>query len=269
MKPSLTVLSSERLCNRYRELLLEEWTRDTLEAVLLLLWDEIRESAEKGNETWIDALRPKQGRFTSRDFNQEVIDRIRKFSDILPDAGFPTMPASFSEKRSSKALKQAERSWTFLILQSLATIKGDADLFCDTQSLLFFSDLHFLLPNLKEQGCDSEHDCLLNAMYMHIWLVWREERPQLLYLGSQLRDYLGQRGMRDRMLLESFKLTPPEDHTFLTKAQDHWSNLIEERRLKEAIDFLFSVRERSLPSHREEIDQMVDYTMANHHDQPA
>lgn len=240
-----------------------------LETVLQLLWDEIRESAEKGHKAWVNALRPKQGRYTSRDFNQGVIDRIREFSDILPDAGLPIMPSSFSEKRSVKGLIHAERSWTFLILQSLATIEGNAGLFCDTQALLFFSDLHFLLPNLKEQGCDSEHDCLLNAMYMHLWLVWRNEHPQLLYLGSQLMDYLGQKDIRDRMLLESFYLTSPEDHTFLTKAQDLWSNLIEERRLKEAMNFLFLVKGRSLPSQREEIDQMVDYTMSNRQEQPA
>lgn len=261
---------SAGLGNRYRKLLLGEWTGETLEAVLLLLWDEIRRSAEGRTESWIDALRPKPVKSVLRHgFNRDVLTRIRWFSDILPGPRFPAVPTSFAGKRRGQAPGQAERSWTFLVLQALAAVRGDVGLFCDTQSLLFLADLHFLLPSLKEQGYQPEHDCLLNAMYMHLWLVWREDRPQLLYLGSQLMDCLGQGGLRDRMLLESFRLTPAEDHTFLTKAQDYWSNLVEERRLKEAMDFLFSVRERSLPSHREEIEQMVELTMGGRQEQPA
>ena len=267
MKPSLTVSSSARLRSRYRKLLLGDWSRDTLEAVLQLLWDLVRDSAEGMTEPWIEVLRPRPRR--ARTFDPDVLSRIRAFADLLPDPGFPAVPASLPAGRPGEGPRQAERSWTFLVLQSLAAVRGDVALLGDTQSLLFFADLHFLLPGLKEQGCGPEHDCLLNALDMHLWLVWRDEPPQLLYLRSQLMDYLGQGGRRDRMLLESFRLTPPEDHTFLTKAQDYWSNLVEERRLKEAMDFLFTVRERSLPSHREEIGQMVDFTLGQRQEQPA
>src|SRR5260370_13550425 len=238
------------------------------EEVLSLLWDEVRESAESLNEPWIKCLGPMAGRIPAPAFDQTVITRIREFRELFPNPNLPPMPKGFSENRSGKILAQAERSWTFLILIALAKINGEVGLFFDTQSLLFFSSLHYILPSLKAQHYKPEHNCLLNAMYWHV-LSWGHQPGHLFYLGGQLMDYIGKRRARDRMLLESFRLTPLEDHAYLTMIQDYWSNLIEEGRQKEARVFLVSLKGKTLPSHKEEIDRMVQYTEESLHEKSA
>jgi hypothetical protein len=238
------------------------------EEVLSLLWDEIRESAESLKESWVRCLKPREGRITGRDFDQTVSARIREFRELFPNPHLPSMPKIFSEDRSGKILGQVERSWTFLILFSLVKIDGQVGLFFDTQSLLFFSNLHYLLPSLKELHYGAEHNCLLNAMYMHLF-TWGHQPGHLFYLGAQLMDYLGKRRARDRMLLESFRLTSPEDHVYLTMIQNYWSNLVEEGRHKEARVFLSSLEGKTLPSHQEEIERMVQYTEESLHGKSA
>ena len=256
--PSIKVVSSEWIRKRYRRLLLDEWTPKMPEEVLSLLWDEIRESADSIEDSWVESLRPRMGKSNGNAFNQTVIARIREFRGIFPNPNLPPMPKSFSEK-TGKLLALAERSWTFLILRTLTKIDEETGLFLDTQSLLFFANLHYLLPSLKNQRCQPEHNCLINAMYLHLF-TWGHHPGHMFYLGGQLMDYLGKRRARDRMLLESLRLTSAEDHSYLTVVQDYWSNLIEEGRGKEAREFLASLKGMTLPSHQEEMDRMVRHT---------
>jgi hypothetical protein len=269
MKPLVTARASEKLRAQYRALLLEEWTRLTLEQVLSLLWEEIRASAERVKESWVASLQPRPGQSSGLELNDAVVQRIRSFSEFLASPGLPPMPTQFPARKQGKLPAQAERSWTFLTLEGLANLAGDVGLFRDTQSVLFLTALNYLLPSLQDQGWQAEHDCLLHAMDAHLWLAWRDQPSHLYYLSSQMMAYLEQRELRDRLLLASFRLTPPEDHAFLTKAQQYWSNLMEEGRQKEAIKFLFSLRHQALPSHQEEIEAMIDYTMENRQEQPA
>jgi hypothetical protein len=235
------------------------------EETLSLLWDEVRDSAVSLESSWVRLLRPKQRRLTGSEHDRTVIARIREFRAAFPNPNLPPMPRLFSQARSGKILAQAERSWAFLVLQSLGKIDGETGLLLDTQSLLFFANLHYLLPNLKEQKYTSEHDCLVNAMYMHLF-AWAHLPSHLYYLGGQLMDYLGKRKARDRMLLESLRLTSPEDHAYLTTVQDYWSNLIEERRYTEGNAFLSALKNQGLPSQRGEIDRMLQYTEECLHD---
>ena len=47
-----------------------------------------------------------------------------------------------------------------------------------------------------------------------------------------------------------------DDHSFLTKAQEYWMELIDLKRYSEAEEFLFSLR-WSLPNQQDEIREMV------------
>ena len=60
----------------------------------------------------------------------------------------------------------------------------------------------------------------------------------------------------DRYML-AFRFTSPEDHSYLTKAQEYWSELLDQAKFKEAEDFLFSLHWWSLPTQQDEVRDMV------------
>jgi hypothetical protein len=262
MTPTLSAHAGKEDVERYQELLDSDWSKDTLDDVLSLLWKLIAASANAATFPWQRVLAFHTTRVASKHFDKQVLDRIRELVDVFTEPGLPPMPRDWSQSRAARSLAQVEMSWAYLVLQALAGLTGDTGIFRDTQSLLFLHGIHYLLPHLKQQGLLAEHDCLVNAMYVHTLLAWREQPEHLFYLQSLLMEHLGHLERRAELLETSFRLTPPEDHSYLTKASAYWADLLDLGQRKRALSFLLSLNKVAPPSCAEEIEEMLAETVA-------
>lgn len=259
MHAALEVSASKENVARYHSLLTKEWTKRTLEEVLLLLWAEIGESGQVEDLPFRAVLKPETGKPVRRELNQDVVNTIRTFTSFFEHRTVPEMPRpeALSDVRRSRAVAQAETTWTYLILHTLASLRGATGFFLDTQSLLFLTAVHSLLPSLKESGQQSAHDCLVNALYMHTFTAWTEQPEHFFYLQGVLMDYLGNEKETEESLRRSLELTPPEDDSYLTKVQDYWYALLDRDKTGEAWSFLLSVYRKAPPSYLEELEEMM------------
>jgi hypothetical protein len=193
MNVVLEVSASKANVARYHALLTKEWTKRTLQEVLLLLWAEIGESHPIRDLSFKDVLNPEVARPVRRPLNQDVLHSVRTFTSFFEHRTIPKMPEqeALGEAPMSRVVAQAETTWTYLILHSLASLRGATGFFLDTQSLLFLTTVHFLLPELKRSDRQATHDCLVNALYMHLFTAWTEQPEHFFYLQGVLMDYLG------------------------------------------------------------------------------
>jgi len=241
---------------RYRELLVSDYTKDALNETLALLWSVVGHSVPK-DRGWRSVLAfSESGRTAPKNFNREIIDRIQGLAGLVRHPALPKMPAHFSDKRPTRAAWFAERTWTYLVLQSLAVIDGQSGYFRDIQSLLFLSAVHYLLPHLEIQGLRSEHSCLVNAMYCHTVSVWHDDPAQQYYLLSVLMDYLGEREESTKWLNMSFLRTPPDDHSYLTKGQSLWLDHLAAGRRRAAEKILSLLADTAPEKYKAEIEEM-------------
>jgi hypothetical protein len=261
MAPDIWVRTWNPYEHRYRELLLSDYSKETLDETLSLLLTVVAKSLPDKKDKQLGLRKVLEfnetGKTSSKDFDQRVLNRITAFASFFPSGPMPEMPAIFSEGRPTRAAWQAERTWAYLVLQSLAVVKGETGFFRDIQSLLFLCAVHYLLPHLRSQGLHPEHDCLLNAMFSHTILVWQDMPAHEYFLQSLVADYLGNARARMELLRQSFLLTPPEDHSYLTKAQAFWCDLVEAGSPEQARWFLMNLARTSPPEHLPEISDMM------------
>jgi hypothetical protein len=260
--PTIKVRSQPTDVQEYQNLLREDWSKNTQDDVLSLLWRLVEESATSSSLAWRNVLEPTTEKFIGKDLNQQIIDHIRGFAKYLPRGVLPGVPACWSDRKATRSLAHAEKTWTYLVLQTLVHLDGATGFFRDAQSLLFLSAVHYLLPQLKSQRLLREHDCLLNAMYMHTMLVWRDQASHLFYLQGLIMDHLGKPKERLALLEQSLRLTPVDDHSYLTKATAYWSDLVELGEYAKARSFLLHLNRNSPESYLDEIGQMLEATLA-------
>ena len=255
----LKVSASKANVARYHALLTKEWTKCTLQQVLLLLWAEISESPLIKDLPFKDVLNPQSGRPIRRPLNQDVLHSIRTFTSFFEHRTIPKMPEqeAFSEASMSRVVAQAETTWTYLVLHSLASLRGATGFFLDTQSLLFLTTVHFLLPELKQSNRQAAHDYFVNALYMHLFTAWTEQPEHFFYLQGVLMDYLGNEQETQESLRRSLELTPPEDDSYLTKVQDYSYAPLDADKKEEAWSFLLSVYRKAPQSYLGELEEMM------------
>jgi hypothetical protein len=244
--------------DRYRELLASDYTRESLNGTLGLLWTVVGQSVPKGKPDWWAVLEYNEhGKTAPNDFNQCIIERIRSFASLVPKAPLPPMPDSFSEKRPSRHAWLAERTWAYLVLQSCGIVSEEIGFFRDIQSLLFLNAAYYLLPQLEGQSQNAERNCLVHAMFMHTVIAWDDYPGQACFLRSVLMDYLGVADEKRKQAYFSFMLTPPTDHSYLTKAQTCMFDLLEAGRPDAAVEFLLTVARSSPTENIPEIQEML------------
>jgi hypothetical protein len=243
----------------YRKLLASDWTVQSLDHTLILLWKELGhpKSSFLSEEKTLDGNQERSQRIDAKGI---VVSRIQGFMDTLGIKTLPPVPVKLPvrEWNSSSLWRQrAEETWTLLIFQSLENLVGEADLFRDTQSILFLVARHFLLPALKSRHMRPEHDLLINAMYMHIMLTWQDFPSHQYYLKSILMDYLDLEEEARKSLLAAFETTSPQDHDFLSKAQAYWSYLLDGGHYDKAEAFLLQLYRTAPSPCLEEIQEMI------------
>ena len=261
--PAITAISSPSLRKRYKDLLRSEWSLDSLESTLTLLWDEIKDNADATGFAWWTMLQPPGQETLPRKTDPLVLSNIRYFSGIMRDPSLPQVPAGFTGVGNPHATiapmaKLIETSWTYLILESLIDIKGERDFFRDIQSMLFLCVVDYLLPEMeKTASFTPERDVLVNALSFNAFAIWRDSPAHQYFLNSLIMNHLRQYGLRFEYLRRSLMLTPVEDHSYLTKAQALWSDLFDLERYAEAETFLLDLHRYSPTAHLSEVKEMI------------
>lgn len=256
--PTLRVQAKKSDIQEYKRLLQSDWSRDSLDDALRLLWKPIEGSVTPAAFPWQKVLAFKAGRLSGKDLNAKIIQRIGELAEVFREPPLPAMPSAFPSNRATRSVAQAEMTWAFLVLQALAKLEGETGLFRDTQSLLFLCTIHYLLPQLDAQALRAERNCLLNSMYVHTVLVWRDQPAHCLYLQSLLMDYLGAAERRVELLEMAFRLTPLTDHSYLTKATALWSDLMDLGLRERALTLLMELNRSSPREHQDEIKAMIE-----------
>jgi hypothetical protein len=262
MSTTIEVQASDREFALYKTLVDSDWNKRSQEGVLGVLWAVIAKSAASSKWEWSSVFRFPAEKDTVNALNQEIIEKIRSLSEMLTEASIPTISSVFSSKKT-KAITLAEKTWAYLMLPSLVQLKGEAGFFLDLQSLLYLSTVHYLLPLLDKQDTRAEHDCLLNAMYVHTILAWRGQPSHMFYLQSALMGRLGQDRRRLELLDLSLGLTPISDHSYLTKANAYWIELLELGDREAAMKFLLNLNRIAPISYQDEIREMIEETAAS------
>jgi hypothetical protein len=254
----ITVRANSRLILDYKRLLVSEWTRTFPQQVLELLWDAIgaRQSSNE-NGRLRPLLDPANVASFPTEYFRSIVDRIANGTKFVRVAELPELPAEYQPpKRPPAAVWQSVRLVTYLTLQAHATVDGDTSFFADAQALAFQAATHVLLPTLREKHT-AEHALLLHAATLFALGYAAVDPAHYAYMMSMIFDYLGDEEQHLRSLYASFRFTSPQDHSYLTKAQEYWSDLLDVHRYQEAQEFLFSLHWWSLPTQHEEVREMI------------
>jgi hypothetical protein len=254
-----TVKSSPQLVERYQLLLQSEWTEQTLADTINLLRDEVKESPDPAAQNFLQALyssaTPERSHLAA-----SVRDRIRTFAEMFRNQVAQPLREIPEDQLNSSHAHVTEVTWTYLILQSIGDLRGETGFFADTQSILFNGAAQLLLPILQKRKAEGLRLYLADALYMHTWLVWEKNPQHKFFLQSVLMEELGDDAARLILLRRAFELTPVDDHSYLTKAQAVWSDLVDRRNFREAEQFLLNLYRYSPQSYLSEIMKMIHST---------
>ena len=157
--------------------------------------------------------------------------------------------------------KQAAQAGFFLRFQFNYEIGNPAALFLDSQSLLFLGAVHFLLPALDHAGMAADRKSLIAALWVHC-LLWDADLAHMLFLKSSLFSYLGMKDYEADSLVQSFRLTDPEDHDYVSKAQAAWMCLLDDDQVVKAKQFMLDVYRTCPQDARTEVREILDETYA-------
>lgn len=250
------IQKNSALIKSYKEILLSNWDKDFPAKVLNLLWQTIVPIESQSDEL-IHILNPQAVSPFPSNYFQKVFSIILDGHKILRSRDFPPLPITYSTpKRMSRAVLLACRFASYLTLPAHAGVKGDIDFFSDLQSLAFQACIHFALPEIREKH-SVEHSILLHAASIFAVSYSSDDPAQYAYLQSTIYDYLGAVDLRLDSLYASFRFTSPQDHSYLTKAQEYWMELLDNKKYDETEHFLFSLHSLSFPEQREEIREMI------------
>jgi len=230
----VAVQASAEAVERYRQLLTAEWTKTLPGDVLSLLWATVRGHLSDDGEPLRLLLNPNDQEAFPADYFRSVVARIAAASQVFRLANLPGLSTDYTPLRKlSSVAWQGNRLATYLTLPAHTPLTGDTAFFADLQALAFQAALHFVLPTLREKK-PAEHALLLHAALLFALSYSVYEPSHYAYLMSQIHGYLGDEEQRFRSLDASFRFTAPQDHSYLTRAQELWSDLLDRGRYHEA-----------------------------------
>ncbi|MCP4107121.1 MAG: hypothetical protein GY749_16535 [Desulfobacteraceae bacterium] len=254
---------------QYKKLLCSEWRHDTVKD-LFLLTDNFLNS---GGLPVSYSKRP-----DAAEWEKNMLPYISLISDQIGAEYFPAVPKKIPERKSvtkiyrHRLVSEAVYNLTFpLSLKSgefrNQTIKlnGDTDFLKDLKSLTVLLALNCIIPELAKERMKEEHDYIICILFLNTLITWHDNPAHQNYLLSVLFDKIGRSDMYRAFLYNSFRLTSPEDHDYLTKAQAYWSALIDEKMFDEAEDFVLKLLKNSGEEHFEEIKEIISLTFHLQH----
>jgi hypothetical protein len=256
----IAISSSSASISEYQRLLVSEWRKGFPEDVLALLWSVISIKSTSPSGDRHNALEQLLNPENTSDFPEQLfqasIDRLKEVRRFIRIPRLPELPDEYeAPRRMSKTVWLANRLASYLALPAHAPIEGDVGFFADIQALAFQAAIHQALPAVNKTH-RAEFSILVHSATIYAFSYMSHDPSHYAYMISMLYDYLGDEDLSLQFLYTSFRFTSPSDHSFLTKAQEFWSELLDRRRYEEAENFLFSLQWWALPSQKEEVREM-------------
>lgn len=259
MKPTVGIPRRPTLEHRYQALLRGEWDEQTLPAALDLLEQLLLPGICLVPRAHGGRRRTGAARY---EVSVTAVEDLREFLEGLSSGFGPKVPNTIppSAIGKTKMSLRARRTLVLLTIQRAFLLEGESGLFRDTQSIAFLCTVEFLLAELRRLSLEDEHDLLVNALFAHTSLAWSDEPAHACYLRSALASYLGEVQASIDLLVQAFRLTPPAEHDYVTKAQAVWSMLLEAGDRERARSFIMSVHRAASPEHLSEIERLISAT---------
>ncbi len=254
----ITIHASAEAVSRYRQLLVSDWGRTFPNDVLSLLWTTITSrTTHNGTEPLFQLLDPRHNTTFPSDFFQSIVGRISHGTRFVSVPQLSELSADYRPvKKLSAAVWQANRLAMYLTLPAHVAVTGNLQFFADAQALAFQAAMHVVLPELRARH-EPEHALLLHAAVLFPLAYAAFDPAHYAYMMSMIHAYLGNDEARLEALYASFRFTSPRDHSYLTKAQEFWMELLDSQKPEQAEDFLFSLHWWSLPSQQDEVRKMM------------
>jgi hypothetical protein len=242
----------------YKELLVSDWTKSLPNEVVSLLWTSLgRDETVRETSPLCQILDPNEASVFPLDFFQSIVVRISDGTSFIRLAGLPDLPAKYiPAKTPSVVARRANRLATYLTLPAHLPIAGNTGFLMDVLALGFQAAIHFVLPELRKKH-EAEHSILLHSAVLFCVGYSAYDPAHYAYMMSMIHGYLGDENHRLQSLFAAFRFTSPQDHSYLTKAQEVWTELLDQDRLDEAESFLLALHRWSTPAEQDEAREMV------------
>jgi len=255
------------LADKYQQLLVSEWTSETMKESLNLAdsflntcqhplgFSELIQNSE--NSEIFDF-------FISSHFKNYLNDQ----SVLLNSKNLPCIPEKLPKRRTPSKIKYS--MLTLEVIYNLAfplfsgyknrenfILKGDIGFLRDIQSLIFMLASDFIVPLLWENRLKEESDYLNLIMFTHSLMAWHDNPAHQNQLFSIVFDNMGFHEAVVECLYIAFRLTAPEEHDYLTKAQAYWAALIDAEMFDKAKEFAMRLLRNSPEKHFDEIKEII------------
>jgi len=175
--------------------------------------------------------------------SKDKIEKHNLTNEAIYDLSFP-LPLSFGLFNKGDDIK----------------IIGDLGFLRDIQSLTFIMITEYLIPQLNKGKMNEEKNYVIFVLFVHTLVTWYDNPSHQNYLLSILFDELGIKESHRICLYNAFKLTSPDEHDYLTKAQSYWSALMDEELYEEAKHFVTILTRTANKEHLEEIEEITELT---------
>jgi len=175
--------------------------------------------------------------------SKDKIEKHNLTNEAIYDLSFP-LPLSFGLFNKGDDIK----------------IIGDLGFLRDIQSLTFIMITEYLIPQLNKDKMNEEKNYVIFVLFVHTLVTWYDNPSHQNYLLSILFDELGIKESHRICLYNAFKLTSPDEHDYLTKAQSYWSALMDEELYEEAKHFVTILTRTANKEHLEEIEEITELT---------
>lgn len=256
--PSLKLTASTRNVSEYKKLLVAEWDEDSLRATIGLI-ERFLQSSGLRLEFPAATTRPRRRLKSACPVDDALLGAL--IGHVFPVCEpFSLRQPKGGELRAEHWDPIALRCFTATLVQLIGRFEGDSHLLRDLQSLLLLQILLELLPTLRQRQRMVEHNGLIAALLYHVNYAWTDNDGHRLYLISEIAKSLARDDIEKQSLFQSYMLTDPEEHDFLTAVQQYWLFLLDKNCFDEAKEFLLRAFKRAPSDATEELREMFDLT---------
>ncbi|ETR67714.1 MAG: hypothetical protein OMM_04990 [Candidatus Magnetoglobus multicellularis str. Araruama] len=263
------------LIEKYQQLLITQWNFETMKESLDLAnsflnsckhplgFSELLQNY--GNSELSEFL-------TSSNFRNYLQNQVI----FTSNKNFPSIPEKIPKRRSTSKIIYSKL--TLEVIYNLAfpvfatnkknknfILDGEIGFLRDIQSLIFMLTSNIMLPLLKQHRLKEEINYLNLMMFTHSLMVWHDNPAHQNQLFSIVFDNMGFHEAVIDCLYIAFRLTLPDDHDYLTKAQAYWSALIDAKMFDKAKEFSLKLLRYSSEKHFEEIKEIIELTFELEH----
>jgi hypothetical protein len=249
----LTIRATNGHVAKYQNLLVTDWTAETLTAALELFRETFATSGLVFLFGWNGPAQPttkgKGKGPVPYPIPTDASEHLSEFIARLNESMLPEVPEEtpLPAKGDSLTLqRRAVEAGAYLTLPMQLQLRangpptrlgGDISFVRDLQSLIFNLTVQVLLPELERHGLGDERNKLLKEMYLHTATAWAEDIAHQCQLKALLYQAMDRPEAAGDALLAAFRATPPDEHDYMTKAQAYWTHLIDHRDLASAERF--------------------------------